>query len=140
MTTGDLSPPPWRGSLFHSNHAHVLNSQTLKFHPSVSPDPLNARSLWFPKSPPLKNPRSASGHTYLLFHGQLRGILFFSVVCKINWFLQTGRGKSMSTSKPVVVPDADQIPDQDSLQQVCRIMPTSHRPPDSTNVASCSAV
>jgi len=38
-------------------------SQTLKFHSPVSPDPLNARSLrllGFPKSPPLKNPRSAT--------------------------------------------------------------------------------
>ena len=34
------------------------------FHSPVSPDPLNARSLLslrFPKSPPLKNPRSANG-------------------------------------------------------------------------------
>ena len=38
--------------------------QTLKFHSPVSPDPVNARSLrslGFPKSPPLKNPRSANG-------------------------------------------------------------------------------
>ena len=46
------------------------NSQTLKFHSPVSPDrPLNARSLrslGFPKSPPLKNRRSAnvSGHLF----------------------------------------------------------------------------
>jgi len=36
-----------------------------KFHSPVSPDPLNARShrsLGFPKSSPLKNPRSVNGH------------------------------------------------------------------------------
>jgi len=38
----------------------------LKFHSPISPDPLDARrlrSLRFPKSPPLKNPRSATGIT-----------------------------------------------------------------------------
>ena len=38
------------------------NRQTLKFHSPVSPDPLNVRSFGFPKSPPLKNPRSANAH------------------------------------------------------------------------------
>jgi len=54
---------PWRGSLFHVIIMRVTNSQTLKFHSSVSPDPLNAhslRSLGFPKSPPSKNHRSAN--------------------------------------------------------------------------------
>ena len=37
-----------------------LNSQTLKFHSPVSPDPLNARLLGFPESPPRKYPRSAN--------------------------------------------------------------------------------
>ena len=39
------------------------NSLALKCHSPVSPDPLNARSLRslvFPKSPPLKDPRSAN--------------------------------------------------------------------------------
>jgi len=39
---------------------HFTNTQTLKFHSPVSPDHLNARSLGFPKSVPLKNPRSAN--------------------------------------------------------------------------------
>ena len=41
----------------------VVNSQTLKFHSPVSPDPLNAcllRSLGFPEAPPVKNSRSAN--------------------------------------------------------------------------------
>ena len=37
-----------------------LNSQTLKFHSPISPDPLNARLLGFPESPPRKYPRSAN--------------------------------------------------------------------------------
>jgi len=72
---GDYSPP-WCGSLFHVIIMHVTcyfdvvlcpsSSQivaTLKFHSPLSPDPLNARllrSLGFPKSPPLKNPRPAN--------------------------------------------------------------------------------
>ena len=46
-----------------SNHVHVLTqSQTLKFHSPVSPDPLSASLARVPKvTPPLKNPRSANG-------------------------------------------------------------------------------
>ena len=57
---GWLVTPPWRGSLFHVSCPRP-NSQILKFHSAVSPDPFNARllsSLGFPKSPLLKNPRS----------------------------------------------------------------------------------
>ena len=59
-----LSPFPFLAH-FHffqfSPLFHVIVK--LKFHSPVSPDPITARSLrslGFPKSPPLKNPRSAN--------------------------------------------------------------------------------
>jgi len=66
---GVTSHPPWRSSLFHVIimrvicYFDVVNSQTLKFHSPVSPDPLNAcllRSLGFPEARPVKNSRSAN--------------------------------------------------------------------------------
>jgi len=42
--------------------------QTLKFHSPVSPDPLNTRLLGFPKSPPLKDPRSANVFVWPLMY------------------------------------------------------------------------
>jgi len=64
----------WRGSLFHVIIMCVTSviwmsfcapprAKSSQFHSPVSPDPLNARSirsLGFPKSPPLKNPRYAN--------------------------------------------------------------------------------
>ena len=56
---GDYSHPPWRGSLFHVIIMRAIcprpNSQTLKFHSPVSPDPL--------KVTPSKNPRSTNAKT-----------------------------------------------------------------------------
>jgi len=56
--------------------------QTLKFHSPISPDPLNAcslRSLGFPKSPPLKSPRSANGVTFEMH--RIVDALYFAVYC-----------------------------------------------------------
>ena len=57
------SHPPGTAAYFMLLLCPRPNSQTLKFHSPVSPDPNNARSLrslGFRKSPPLKNPRSAN--------------------------------------------------------------------------------
>ena len=79
MTRVTSHPPPGASAYFmlllciKAIHTFLksyprLSSQTLKFHSVVSPDPLNACSLCslgFPKSPPLKNPRSANGGFWL---------------------------------------------------------------------------
>ena len=61
---GDATAPrSYVQLLYRPDYSQCPNSQTLKFHSPVSPDPLNARSLrslGFPKSPPSKNPRSAT--------------------------------------------------------------------------------
>ena len=43
------------------------NSQTLKFHSPVNPDALSARSLGFPKSPPLKKILDPPMHGHNLY-------------------------------------------------------------------------
>jgi len=67
-------PPPGAAAYFILLLCVIITLQTLKFHSPVSLDPLNARSLrslGFPKSPPLKNPRSANelivGHTTIKY-------------------------------------------------------------------------
>ena len=65
LTPGADLVTPWRGSLFHVISMRVTKLFRCRFVPllepnpgdataPVSPDPLNARSLGFPKSPPSK--------------------------------------------------------------------------------------
>ena len=68
---GWLVPP---GATAYCYYCYACDSQTLKFHSPISPDPLNARSLrslGFPKSPPLKTPRSDNEFVVPVFTRQV---------------------------------------------------------------------
>jgi len=72
--------------LYRPDYSQCPNSPTLKFHSPVSPDPLNARSLrslGFPKSPPSKNPRSATETNNWVDLLQFSSVQFSSV--RVLW-------------------------------------------------------